>query len=141
MKIRASYGVVGNNNVGNYTQYASMVNTNAVINNQYLSGKSLGGFNNAMLGWENTKEWDLGVDFGFLNGRINFSYDYYHKTTEDLLYNVELPISSGFTNFNTNIGKLAFWGHEFTLNTQNLIGTFKWKTDLNIAFNDKKELA
>lgn len=141
MKIRASYGVVGNNNVGNYTQYASMVNTNAVINNQYLSGKSLGGFNNAMLGWENTKEWDLGVDFGFLNGRINFSYDYYHKTTEDLLYNVELPISSGFTNFNTNIGKLAFWGHEFTLNTQNLIGTFKWNTDFNIAFNDNKVLA
>ncbi|WP_300703742.1 TonB-dependent receptor [Bacteroides sp.] len=141
MKLRASYGVVGNNNVGNYTQYASMVNTNAVINNQYLSGKSLGGFNNAMLGWENTKEWDLGVDFGFLNGRINFSYDYYHKTTEDLLYNVELPISSGFTNFNTNIGKLAFWGHEFMVSTQNFIGTFKWNTDFNIAFNDNKVLA
>lgn len=141
LKLRASYGVVGNNNVGNYTQYASLVNTNAAINNQYLSGKSLGGFSNAMLGWENTKEWDFGVDFGFLEGRINFSYDYYHKTTEDLLYNVELPISSGFNNFNTNIGKLAFWGHEFTLSTQNLTGTFKWNTDLNVAFNDNKVLA
>lgn len=141
LKFRGSYGVVGNNNVGNYTQYASMVNTNAVINNQYLSGKSLGGFNNAMLGWENTKEWDLGMDISFFDNRINFSYDYYHKTTDDLLYNVELPISSGFSNFNTNIGKLAFWGHEFMLSTQNLTGAFKWNTDFNIAFNDNKVLA
>lgn len=141
MKLRASYGVIGNNNIGNYTQYASMVSTNAVINNQYLSGKSLGGFNNAMLGWETTREFDLGVDFGFLDGRINFSYDYYHKTTEDLLYNVELPISSGFTNFQNNIGKLAFWGHELTLSTKNLVGEFKWNTDINVSFNDNKVLA
>lgn len=141
LKLRASYGVVGNNNVGNYTQYASMVNTNAVINNTYLSGKSLGGFSNAMLGWENTKEFDFGIDLGLLDGRINFSYDYYHKNTEDLLYNVELPIASGFTNFNANIGELEFWGHEFTLSTQNFTGAFKWNTDFNISFNDNKVLA
>lgn len=141
MKLRASYGVVGNNNVGNYTQYASMVNTNAAINNQYLSGKGLGGFNNAMLGWENTKQWDVGVDISLFNNRVNLGYDYYHKTTEDLLYNVELPISSGFTNFNTNIGELEFWGHEITLNTQNLVGEFKWNTNFNIAFNDNKIVA
>lgn len=141
LKLRASYGVIGNNNIGNYTQYASIVSTNAVINNQYLSGKALGGFSNSMLGWETTKEWDLGVDFGFLDGRINLSYDYYHKTTEDLLYNVELPISSGFTNFQNNIGKLAFWGHEITLNTKNFVGDFNWTTDFNISFNDNKVLA
>lgn len=141
LKVRASYGVVGNNNVGNYTQYASLVATNAVINNQYLSGKSIEGFSNSMLGWENTKEWDLGFDFSILNQRINFSYDYYNKVTEDLLYNVELPISSGFNNFNANIGSLQFWGHEFQISTKNLVGELKWNTDLNLSFNDNKVLA
>lgn len=137
-KVRASYGVIGNNNVGNYTQYASMVNTNAVINNQYLSGKSLGGFTNTMLGWEKTKEFDFGIDLAFFDGRINFSYDYYNKRTQDLLYSVELPISSGFNNFNANIGELAFWGHEFSLSTKNFTGAFKWNTDFNISFNDNE---
>ena len=141
LKLRASYGVVGNNNVGNYTQYSSLVSTNTVINNQYLSGKAIAGFSNSMLGWENTKEWDLGLDVSLFDQRINISYDYYNKVTESLLYTVDLPISSGFNNFNANIGSLKFWGHEITINTKNLVGDFKWTTDFNISFNDNKILA
>lgn len=141
LKIRGSWGVVGNNNVGNYTQYSSLVNTNTVINDQYISGKSIAGFSNSMLGWENTKEWDLGVDFSFLDQRLNISYDYYDKVTESLLYTVDLPISSGFNNFNANIGSLRFWGHEITINSKNFVGEFSWTTDFNITFNDNRILA
>jgi TonB-linked SusC/RagA family outer membrane protein len=141
LKLRASYGVIGNNNVGNYTQYANVVTTNNPVNNAYLSGKSIAGLNNAGLGWENTKELDLGLDIAFLQNRIKFGYDYYHKTTDQLLYTVDIPISSGFFNFATNVGKLAFWGHEFTLSTQNLTGKLKWNTDFNISFNKNKALA
>lgn len=140
-KLRASYGVIGNNNIGNYTQYATVVATNNPVGNQYLSGKSIAGLNNTLLGWENTKELDLGFDMNFFSNRIKFGYDYYHKTTDALLYTVDIPISSGFFNFATNVGKLAFWGHEFTLSTQNTTGAFKWNTDFNISFNKNKALA
>ncbi|WP_442591754.1 SusC/RagA family TonB-linked outer membrane protein [Pedobacter sp. AW31-3R] len=141
LKFRASYGVIGNNNVGNYTQYASVVPTNNPVNDVFLSGKSIAGLNNVGLGWENTKELDLGFDLNFINNRIKFGYDYYHKTTESLLYTVDIPISSGFFNFATNVGKLAFWGHEFTLSTQNLQGKLGWNSDFNISFNKNKALA
>ncbi|WP_205461791.1 TonB-dependent receptor [Mangrovibacterium lignilyticum] len=140
LKVRASWGVTGNNNIGNYTQYASMVATNNPVNSALISGKSLAGLNNTELGWENTTETDFGLDFGLYNNRIYFSYDYYHRITDDLLYSVDIPISSGFYNFTTNIGKLKFWGHEFTLSTKNLEGKFKWNTDFNIAFNRNKAL-
>lgn len=141
LKFRASYGVIGNNNVGNYTQYASVVTTNNPVNNAYLSGKSVAGLNNTQLGWENTKELDLGLDIAFLKNRIRLGYDYYHKTTDQLLYTVDIPISSGFFNFATNVGKLAFWGHEITLSTQNLTGKLRWNSDFNISFNKNKALA
>lgn len=141
LKLRASYGVIGNNNVGNYTQYASVVATNNPVGNQNLSGKSIAGLNNTRLGWENTKELDFGVDIHFFNNRLKFGYDYYHKTTDDLLYTVDIPISSGFFNYATNIGKLAFWGHEVTLSSQNLAGNLSWNTDFNISFNKNKALA
>ncbi len=141
LKARASYGVTGNNNIGNYTQYSYVVNTNNPVNNIYYSGKSLAGLNNNYLGWENTKEIDLGLDVSFAKNRINISYDYFHRNTDNLLYSVDIPISSGFFNFTTNIGKIAFWGHEFMLNTKNLVGNFKWSTDFNISFNRNKALA
>lgn len=140
LKIRASYGTVGNNNIGNYTQYATVVGTNYPFNDAIGNGRSIAGLNNTQLGWEKSTEADLGLDISFLNNRINFSYDYYNKTTDNLLYSVNIPISSGFFNYITNIGKLNFWGHEFNINTRNLIGDFKWSTDFNISFNRNKVL-
>ncbi|MDX8337751.1 TonB-dependent receptor [Draconibacterium sp. IB214405] len=140
LKLRASYGVTGNNNIGNYTQYASMVATNSPMNNVLVSGKSLDGLNNTELGWENTSEFDVGFDIGFFNNRVYLIYDYFHRNTDNLLYTVDIPISSGFYNFTTNIGELEFWGHEFTVNTKNLTGEFKWSTDFNISFNRNKAL-
>src|SRR5690606_15662476 len=67
--------------------------------------------------------------------RISFTYDYYTKRTTNLLYNVQVPQESGFTNFSDNIGEIKFWGHEFSLNTVNTTGKFKWNTSANISFD------
>ena len=93
-KIRASYGVIGNNNIGNYTQYALVDNSiNAVFGNTVASGAAVTTLGNANLGWERTKQFDIGLDLRFFNNRVEFIYDYYKKNTTDLLFNVLL----GFT--------------------------------------------
>jgi TonB-linked SusC/RagA family outer membrane protein len=141
-KIRGSYGVIGNNNIGNYTQYALVNNTtNAVFGNNVATGAVVTSLANNNLGWETTKQFDLGLDLGLFNDRIQFIYDFYTKRTTNLLYAVQIPQEAGFTNFNDNIGEIKFWGHEFSLTTRNLNGRLKWTTNANISFNRNKVLA
>lgn len=140
-KIRASYGVIGNNNIGNYTQYALVNNTtNAVFGNTVATGAVVTSLANQNLGWETTKQLDLGLDLGLFNDRIQFTYDYYQKNTTNLLYSVQIPQEAGFGNFFDNIGEIKFWGHEFALNTRNTEGKLKWTTNANISFNRNKVL-
>lgn len=135
-KIRASYGIIGNNNIGNYTSYALINNTvNAVFGNNVGAGAVVTSLANSNLGWETTKQLDIGLDLGLFNDRIQFVYDYYTKRTTNLLYAVQVAQESGFGNFNDNIGEIKFWGHEFALNTKNLVGKLKWSTNANISFN------
>src|SRR5690606_1203907 len=135
-KIRASYGVTGNNNIGNYTQYALINNTvNAAFNNEVAPGSAVSSLANRNLGWETTKQFDVGLDLSLFDNRISFTYDYYTKRTTNLLYDVQVPQESGFTNFSDNIGEIKFWGHEFSLNTVNTTGKFKWNTSANISFD------
>ncbi|WP_346857415.1 TonB-dependent receptor [uncultured Draconibacterium sp.] len=140
LKLRASYGVTGNNNIGNYTHYASVENANYAFNNSIASGRIGTTLGNSNLGWEQTKQLDLGFEIGFWDNRVFFIYDYYHKNTKDLLYQVEVPYASGYPNIITNIGELEFWGHEFSLSTKNTTGALKWNTDFNISFNNNKVL-
>jgi hypothetical protein len=95
---------------------------------------------NDNLGWERTAQLDMGVDISFLNDRISFTYDYYNKTTSDLLYSLQIPRESGFSNIMGNVGKLKFWGHEFSVNSHNLVGAFSWNTNFNISFSDNRVL-
>jgi TonB-linked SusC/RagA family outer membrane protein len=141
LKLRASYGVVGNNNIGNYTQYGLVGTTNYPFNEVVNSGRSPTSVGNTELGWENTKEFDLGADIGLFSDRINVSYDYYNKTTDHLLYAVNTPISSGFASQESNTGKLNFWGSEINIDTKNLVGDFKWSSNFNISFNSSKVLS
>lgn len=135
-KIRASYGVIGNNNIGNYTQYALVNNTtNAVFGNNVATGAVVTSLSNNNLGWETTKQFDIGLDLGLFNDRVQFVYDFYSKQTTNLLYAVQIPQESGFTNYNDNIGAIRFWGHEFSLITKNTTGKLRWTTNANISFN------
>jgi len=141
-KLRASFGVTGNNNIGNYTQYARINNTiNAVFGNNVAPGAGIISLANPNLGWETTSQFDAGIDLGIFNDRIQFMYDFYTKKTTNLLYSVQIPQESGFTNFNDNIGEINFWGHEIALNTRNLEGKLKWTTNANISINRNKVVA
>ncbi|MEJ7643618.1 MAG: TonB-dependent receptor [Chryseolinea sp.] len=141
-KIRASYGVTGNNNIGNYTQYALVNNTvNAVFGDKVAAGSAVTSLSNPNLGWEVTRQFDVGLDLGLFDDRIQFIYDYYTKNTTDLLYSVQIPQESGFSNFNDNIGEIKFWGHEFAATTLNTTGRLRWTTNANISFNRNEVVA
>lgn len=135
LKVRASYGKVGNNNIGNYTYLAGINQSNYVFNNQLASGSTLNGIGNNNLTWETTAGYDLGLDLGLLNNRIMFTYDYYWKKTDGLLYAIDLPVQSGFSSVTSNIGRFDFWGHEFSVETKNTTGKLKWSTNFNISFD------
>ena len=139
-KLRSSFGVIGNNNIGNYTQYALVDNSlNAVFGNTIASGAGLTSLGNSQLGWERTKQFDIGLDIRFFNDRLEFIYDYYKKNTTDLLFNVAIPQESGFSDFNDNVGEIEFWGHEFGLISRNIAKeNFTWTSNFNIAFNRNK---
>jgi TonB-linked SusC/RagA family outer membrane protein len=142
LKIRTSYGIIGNFNIGNYTQYATVsAGQNVPFNNTTNSGSAVVGLGNNNLGWEKTGQLDIGLDISFFNNRVNFTYDYYTKKTTNLLYTLPVPQESGFSSFTGNIGAIKFWGHEFALNTNNLVGRFKWNTNFNISFSDNRVLA
>lgn len=141
-KVRASYGVTGNNNIGNYTQYALINNTvNAVFGDNVAAGAVVTSLANPNLGWETTKQFDVGLDLGLFNDRIQFVYDYYVKNTTNLLYSVQVAQESGFGNFNDNIGEIKFWGHEIALTTLNTTGKLRWTTNANISFNRNEVVA
>lgn len=136
LKLRGSWGIIGNNNLGNYTSYALINNTvNGVFGNTVATGAAVSSLANPNLGWETTQQLDLGFDLNLFNDRINFAYDYYTKNTTNLLYAVQIAQESGFGNFNDNIGEIKFWGHEFSFNTKNTVGKVKWTTNANISFN------
>lgn len=135
LKFRASYGVTGNNNIGNYTHIAAVSSTNYLLGGVLVAGKSLSSLGNADLTWEETTQFDVGLDLGFFKDRIFLKYDYYTKSTDNLLYQLDIPRASGFSNVQYNVGQIDFWGHEISIETKNLVHDVKWSTNINMAFN------
>ena len=135
LKIRASYGKTGNYNIGDYTSLSLINTTNYVFNNAVSPGATLSGIGNSALTWETTAQFDIGLDLELLDSRIAFTYDYYKKKSDGLLYAIDIPIQSGFTSIQSNVGHFDFWGHEFSVTTRNLTGKLKWTTDFNISFD------
>ncbi|PZP48055.1 MAG: TonB-dependent receptor [Pseudopedobacter saltans] len=139
LKLRASYGETGNNNIGNYTMVTNVSASNYVFGNTLTPGFALGtGLGNSQVTWESSSQMDIGLDMNFFNNRIIFSYDYYNKNTSDLLYPISLPYESGFTNLQMNVAKLRMWGHEFSISSRNLVGDFEWTTDVNLSLMQNK---
>lgn len=138
LKFRASYGKVGNYNIGDYTHLSSIGNANYVFNNSVIVGKTKSNLGNSSLNWETTVQGDIGLDLGLFNDRIFLVYDYYWKTTDGLLYAIEIPLASGFGNIQSNIGEFEFWGHEFSLETRNFVGDFKWNTQVTFGLDRNK---
>ncbi|MFH5883937.1 SusC/RagA family TonB-linked outer membrane protein [Halalkalibaculum sp. DA3122] len=140
LKLRAGIGVTGNFSIGNYTHIPTISSANYVFGSSIASGRSVDNLADNGLGWESNRQFNLGLDMYFLNDRIQLQYDYYQKLTSDLLFNVEVPEASGFSNIQTNIGELNFWGHEIAVNSTNIQNSdFSWTTDFNISF-DRNEV-
>lgn len=144
-KLRASYGITGNNRVSDFAYLATLVLPNSAVypfNNRINKGAIKTALGNQNLKWENTSQLDLGMDVSLLKDRVSFTADYYRKTTYDLLLNANLPPTAGLPNAFKNIGKVRNDGFEFTINTTNISNTnFSWTTNFNIAFNRNKILA
>lgn len=133
-KIRASYGITGNAGIGNFGSLGLWGGTN--YGGQ--SGIAPSQIPNPNLTWESTRQFNVGVDFGFLNNRITGEFDYYIKNTEDLLLSVQIPSSSGFNTSLRNVGEMENKGFELVLNTFNVTGAFNWTTNFNISLNKNK---
>ena len=138
LKLRGSYGLVGNYNIGNYTYLASVGSYNYVTDGAITAGRALSRIGNNELTWETTKQMDFGVDLGLFNDRVFLVYDYYRKYTDGLLYQIDIPYSSGFSDIQSNIGEFHFWGHEISLETKNMVGAFKWNTKINVSIDRNK---
>ncbi|MCB2410630.1 SusC/RagA family TonB-linked outer membrane protein [Hymenobacter lucidus] len=135
LKLRGSYGLSGNNNIGDYSSVATLGIYNYSFGTTPVSGQTPNRVNNPDLKWEKSQTLDVGVDFGFLKNRLTGSFDYYTKTSKDLLLNVPIPYASGFPTQLTNIGEVINRGWELELSSHNLTGAFQWNTGLNFSHN------
>ena len=132
LKVRGSFGQLGNSEIGDY---ASQTLYNGVSYNK-ISGIRLEQPGNNNLTWEKSKQIDLGVEFGLFNDVITGEVDFYTKNTDGLLFSVPLPGSSGQLSFNKNIGNVESKGVEVVLNSKNIRSkNLQWTTSFNIANN------
>ena len=131
LKLRTSYGVTGNQEIGNYqSQLLLSVAGQAVFNDNLFIGISPIQLGNPNLKWETTRQFDIGVDFGILNDRISGSFDYFVKNTNDLLLNLPISRTTGFTTSMQNVGDTKNTGFEFSITSRNLTGKLGWSTTL-----------
>ncbi len=136
-KLRGSFGVTGNQSIGNYAWQGGFVN-----NGSYLGQPAviLNGYPNSSLKWENTQQSNLGLDVSFLRDRILFTADAYYKKTTGLLFDVTVPGTTGLSTIPGNFGSLQNKGLEFTLSTVNIVAPFKWNSTFTFALNRNKVL-
>jgi len=144
LKLRTSYGFTGNNSIPNYGSVGLLNIDNYTFgggSGSLVSGIVPGNISNEKLGWEKTKQFDLGFEIGLFKNRLFLEVDNYYRFTTDLLLNVQVPTLSGYSSALQNIGEVKNVGWEFTLNTKNFVSEFKWNTSLNISTNQNKVLA
>lgn len=141
LKIRASYGLTGNSEIGEQ-QFRSLYSVTNYPSNPGFAPNQLA---SPGLHWEKTQQADIGINFGLFRNRLTGEVDYYHKHTTDLLLNTNIPATTGYYNSSTslasifrNIGTMNNKGVEIALTSQNLIGKFKWSTTFNAAYNNNK---
>ncbi len=141
LKLRASYGLTGNQNIGSYSSLALYNSTRTIIGGAPVIGLVPNRIPNPDLKWEKTAQFNVGFDVELLEGMINFSAEYYVKTTKDLLLNVSIPNQSGYGSSTQNIGKVENRGFEFSLGANNSFGEVNWSSTFNISFNRNKLLS
>ena len=136
LKLRVSYGVSGNDRIGDYEYAAQLGTYNSTIGNTVVSGAAAANIANPDLKWETTKSLDFGFDFSAWHNRLQFNFDYYVNTTSDLLYYVQTPKTTGYSEYLTNLGKIQNKGWEVDITSHNIqTKNFKWESALNLSHN------
>lgn len=133
LKLRASYGKTGNNNIGNYASLSTINYIKYTTGGVAIGGFAPGAIPNPYLTWETQEQFNGGIDVGFFKGRLNFTADHFISRNKDLLLNVNIPTASGFSTALQNIGEVKNTGWEFVLNTVNTNGKLQWSTDINFS--------
>ena len=144
LKLRASYGANGTNNLGSdYAPIPTLVSSGYVLGTTQAAviGQSPSKIANPDLQWERSVTYDIGLDFGFLDNRITGSFDYYNKLNTKLLLNVQIPETTGFPTYLSNTGSVRNIGQELELTSRNFVGKFKWNTTISISHNTNKVVA
>lgn len=149
LKLRLGYGITGNSAIAAYATKGALTQ---LYYNWGASSSSPGyvasdpsqrdpaKMANMDLGWEKTEQYNVGLDYGFINGRINGSLDWYKTKTNDLLLSMSIPSLTGYTSTFANVGKTKGWGIDFQINTQNIkTKDFEWNTSLTWS-KDKSEI-
>lgn len=135
LKLRLSYGLTGNSDIGEYRSLAMLGSTTYVFGGERAPGMVIGELANPDLKWEKTAQWDVGFDLGVLDNRISLEADFFLKKTKDLLYEAPVPATSGKRSMMSNIGSMENKGIELTLNTVNIkTADFQWSSSFNISF-------
>ncbi|WP_308991290.1 TonB-dependent receptor [Mariniflexile litorale] len=133
LKLRTSYGVTGNQEIGNYKSLSSLSTAYYVYDGVPILGfvETIG---NPDLKWERNIQYNVGLDVSLWN-RLDLNLDYYTRRTSDLLYNVPIPTSSGYSSMLQNIGEVKNVGLELTAHVRILDSDFKWDVTANISKN------
>lgn len=148
LKVRFGVGVTGNSAVSSYGTLGvissywmpfSTGNSQILVTNEPYYSNSQNRMPNKNLGWEKTTQWNIGIDFSFLKGRIGGTIDLYTSTTKDLLMAMTIPSLTGYPSMMANIGKTSNKGLEVTLNTiPVMLNDFMWQSNLNFAWQKDK---
>jgi TonB-linked SusC/RagA family outer membrane protein len=134
LKLRASYGKSGNNNIGNYSHLSVVSLGQYAFNNNTVSAASVSLFN-PDLGWEESEQYDLGVEMTFLKGKLGLVADLYHRKSVNMLLNDIIPAISGFNSQLVNKGSVRNKGIELGIDAYPVSGKVNWDLNFNIAFN------
>lgn len=135
LKVRASYGLTGNQEIPVYQSLSGLSGSSYVFDDQLINGFVPNRLANPELKWETTTQLDIGIDLSLFNGKVDLVADYYEKTTDDLLLNVQIPATSGFTSSLQNVGSVENKGFEFLMDANIIDGEFKFDFGFNVARN------
>lgn len=142
LKLRLSYGQVGNSTVNPYSTQASLLNTGYDFDGAPAFGFAPANLGNKDLKWERSKELNLGIDFGLFRNRIVGMLELYDRKTVDLILNQKIPSVTGFSQVIANVGEIGNKGVELTLNTINIArSNFEWSSTLTFTRNRNKLLS
>ncbi|HEY3390159.1 MAG TPA: SusC/RagA family TonB-linked outer membrane protein, partial [Prolixibacteraceae bacterium] len=138
LKIRGSWGTLGNERIGNYPYQAALnFETNSLFyqGNTAVSAQSAAQWQYAIrdISWEKTESFDFGLDANLFNNKLRFTGDYYHKTTRDMLLQLQIPMYLGFDNPNQNTGKMNTKGWEFEIGWNDKIGDLDYSVSANLS--------